>query len=124
MSPELFASVKIGLEQRQKFKAMEKKEKPKDLEFEMFSEAHALYPGRKRFVNTEFKNLKLLKDWKEVLPLLKGAIEAQVKWRERKFIANEFTPEWKNFSNYIDGRWFEESFPEPKVQPKSDIPYV
>lgn len=91
------------------------KNKEPDPLFIAFSEAHALYPGRKRFVNTEFKKLKEHKDWKEIIPLLKPAIEAGMKWREQKFIANEFTPEWKNFSNWIEGRWFEEVF--PSVQP-------
>lgn len=93
--------------------------------FVLFSEAHALYPGRKRFVNTEFKNLKEKhKDYKEVLPLLKAAIEAQIKWRERKFVANEFTPEWKQFANWAEGRDWEYDYSIPVEKPKEHVPYV
>lgn len=95
-------------------------------EFDMFAEAHALYPGRKRFVTTEFKNLKEQhKDWKEILPMLKGAIQNQIDYRNRKAAANEFVPEHKNFCNYIDGRFFEEDMPvAPTVEQKSHVPYL
>lgn len=88
------------------------KEKILDSNFVLFAEAHALYPGRKRFVTTEFKNLKdQHKDWKEVLPILKETIQRMIDWKESKLKAGEFVPEHKNLCNYIDGRWFEEDIP-------------
>lgn len=87
-------------------------EKKVDPEFELFAEAHALYVGRKRYVTTEFKNLKAQhKDWKEILPLLKGAIQNQIAWREQKAKTGEFTPEWKQFSNWVKEQYWEYEFP-------------
>ena len=43
-----------------------------------FDEARKFYPGVKRGLDTEFANFKKKhKDWKEVVPLLKPAIEKQ-----------------------------------------------
>lgn len=96
-------------------------DKKSNPEFDMFAEAHALYPGRKRFVTTEFKNLKTQhKDWKEILPMLKDAIQNQIDYRKRKAVAGEFVPEHKNFCNYIDGRFFEEDVPKAEIATKAE----
>jgi len=49
----------------------------------IFEEARNVYPGNKRGSETEYDNfVKKHKDWKDVLPLLKPAIEAQIEWRK------------------------------------------
>lgn len=99
-------------------------DKKSNPEFDMFAEAHALYPGRKRFVTTEFKNFKLHKDWKEILPMLKDCVQNQIAYRKKKSDANEFVAEWKNFCNWIDGRFFEEDVPVAvEEKPKEEIPH-
>lgn len=91
--------------------------KEKDLELEMFKEAYVIYGGMKRFVTTEFKELKKHEDWKEVLPMLKESIEKQVKWREAKLKAGEFCPEWKHMQKYLAERQFEVMYSvTPEVQ--------
>lgn len=89
-----------------------------DTDFLQFSEAHALYGGRKRYVMSEFKNLKVLHDdWKEIIPLLKGAIQNLIAWREAKEKAGEFVPEYKLFSNWIKEKYWEYEFPiDNKIQ--------
>lgn len=99
----------------------------KDPNFEMFAEAHALYGGMKRWVGTEFKNFKAKhKNWKEILPMLKGAIQNQIDWRAEKKAAGEWVPEWKLFSNYIDENHFEMIYPVAKaVSNNTDqVPYI
>ncbi len=102
-------------------------EKKKDPEFDLFFEAHLAYPGMKRFVMTEFKHLKAEHDdWKEVLPMLKAAIEAQKAEKERRLKAGEFSAEWKHFSKWIEGRWWEvvPAVPViPEVPNNVKIPY-
>ncbi len=102
------------------------KETTPDPDFITFSEAHALYGGMKRYVMTEFKNLKAKhKNWQEILPMLKGAIQNQIDWRAEKKAAGEWVPDWKLFSKYIDESYFEVEFPlAKKTEVKTDkIPY-
>ena len=87
------------------------KEKNKK-EKEVFEQARKLYKGSKRGHKTEFENLKKKhKDWKEVIPLFKSAIEAEIQWR---LDANgEFRPGWQNFKTWINNRSWELELPGP-----------
>lgn len=72
-----------------------------------FEEARKLYPGTKRGRDTEFKDFcKKHKDWELVLPTMKNAIEAQIKWRAHA--SGDFRPAWKNFSTWINQRCWED----------------
>lgn len=82
----------------------------------VFDEARKIYPGTKRGNQTEFENFfKKHKDWKEVLPLLKPAIEKQITWRKNAK-GSDFVPAWKNFKTWINNRCWEDEvkIPEPK----------
>ncbi len=85
---------------------------------EVFDEARCLYRryGAARGLDTEFKNFKRHRDWKEALPLLKPAIEAQAKWRQD---AEGFVPLWKNFPTWINQRWWEFEPAEVQTSPQS-----
>ena len=74
---------------------------------EVFEVARLIYPGTKRRLDTEFKNFtKKHKNWREILPLLKPAIESQIAWRVN---ANgKFRPDWKNFPTWINNHGWEE----------------
>jgi len=73
----------------------------------IFDEARKLFRGTKRGLQTEFANFrKKNKDWKVVLPLLKPAIENQIKWRKRDGIF------WKHFKTWINNRCWEEEEPQ------------
>lgn len=72
----------------------------------IFDEARKLYGGTKRGNETEFYNFtRKHKDWCEVLPLLKPAIEAQISWRQN---VTDFRPPWKNFSTWVNNRCWED----------------
>ncbi len=73
----------------------------------LFDEARKIYPGTKRGLNTEWENFKKKnRDWKEVLPLLKPAIERQIEWRENG--NGEFRPAWKYFQTWVNKRSWED----------------
>jgi hypothetical protein len=86
----------------------------------VFDSARKLYPGTKRGLKTEFDNFqKKHKDWREVLSLLKPAIEQQSRaiWagKEKQFIPH--------FKTWIDQRRWEQTdgrtiTPEQKMQNK------
>jgi hypothetical protein len=80
----------------------------KDKDDSIFDDARKLYPGTKRGCSAELTDFqKKHKDWREVIPLLKPAIEAQIAWRQH---ANgEFRPPWKHFKTWLNQRcWTEE----------------
>jgi hypothetical protein len=98
-----------------------------EVELKIFDEARKLFPARrvgsKRGNETEFKNFIRHKDWKEVLPLLKPAIERQIKWRKETISHNWanpkfrlFIPEWPNFQTWINQRRWEEEFELPSEE--------
>ncbi|MFX1588985.1 MAG: hypothetical protein ACFFC1_12575, partial [Promethearchaeota archaeon] len=85
-----------------------------------FDNIRKLYPGTKRGLETEFNNFKKKhKDWKEVLSLLKNAIEKQKAWRFRRKVNKQFAPEWQNFQTWINQRSWEmeliEEIPDEKI---------
>ncbi len=73
---------------------------------QIFDEARKLYPGIKRGNGTEFANFtKKNKRWREILPRLLPAIQAQIDWRSS---ANgEWRPSWKSFPAWINQSWWE-----------------
>ena len=98
------------------------KEKDKDMEKDMdkykdtFNRARILFGGTKRGNDTEFENFKKKhSDWKNVLPLLEPAINAQIGWRKNY---TGFVPEWKNFQTWINQRCWEDENYTPKSEPK------
>lgn len=75
----------------------------------IFDEARRLYPGTKRGLNVEFENFqKKCKDWKEVLPELKPAIQKQIKYRQQQRAANIKETFWKYFQTWINNSCWEE----------------
>jgi len=73
-----------------------------------FETAHQIYPGVKRGVVTEFKQLqKKHKDWEEIVPVLKMAIELQAIARKKLAKKKEFIPGCKHFQTYINNRSWE-----------------
>lgn len=86
----------------------------------VFEEARTAFPGTKRGFDTEYNNFtRKHKDWRNILPLLKPAIKAQIADRQRKKITGEFVPSWKHFRTWINNRCWEEETPIEK--PVSDL---
>lgn len=76
-----------------------------------FEKARKAYPGQKRGLDTEFDYFKQkVKDWKEVLPELKPAIEQQKQYRQKQESAGNFVPAWKHFKSWIYNRYWEMEF--------------
>jgi hypothetical protein len=97
-----------GAEDKVKDKDMVKDKYRK--EKSIFEEARKLYPGQKRGTDIEFQNFtKKNRQWKDVLTLLKLAIEQQKEtiWRD---VDKKFIP---HFSTWINQkRWELEGIPE------------
>jgi len=76
---------------------------------QQFDDARKLYPGTKRGLQVELQNFKKKhkKHWKHITPLLKPAIEKQIKARKQ---TSGFVPEWKHFRTWINQAcWTEET---------------
>ena len=71
--------------------------------FNLFDEARKLFKGTKRGLETEYENFRKHADWQDVLPLLKPAVEQQIRWRaaDGRY--------WKNFKTWINSRCWEET---------------
>lgn len=83
-----------------------------------FDKFRRLYPGKKRGNDTEFKNFRKHKDWREVLPHLCSILTVQAKQRDRDKFNNKFVPEWANLQTWINQRrWELECEPEKKYAP-------
>ena len=93
----------------------------------VFNDARILYRGVKRGCETEFANLrKKHKKWRDILPLLKTAIEKQIKWRAQAL--NRFRPDWKHFQTWRNQScWEDEMYirpcpvSKPIAKPKKDF---
>lgn len=76
---------------------------PTKEERQMFEEFRSAYTGRKRSLDTEFDFfISQNKDWREVLPLLIGAITKENKLREEARAMRKFFPEPKNMQTYLN----------------------
>jgi len=86
-------------------------------EFEVF---RVKYPGSKRGHDTELKELRKHKDWKNILPLLLPALEKQITAKDK---STGFVPNWKNLKTWIGQRcWEEEPVITYKEQSKGRTP--
>lgn len=92
----------------------EKKERINKKQCEsVFEEFRKIYPGKVRGLNTEFRDFtKKHKDWENILPLLKPAIENQIKHSKILKGKNLFVPNWKNLKTWLNQRSWEEEIPE------------
>ena len=74
----------------------------------IFNEARKYYPGEKRGLDTEFNYLcKVVKEWKEIIPLLLPAIKTEESRRASLESARKFVPSWKHFKMWIYNRCWE-----------------
>lgn len=89
-------------------KSISKKKEPQmptEEERLMFEEFRSAYNGRKRGLDTEFDFfISQNKDWREVLPLLVGAIKKENELREEARAMRKFFPEQKNMQTYLNGK--------------------
>lgn len=86
----------------------------------LFENFRANYPGRKNGLEVEFKNFKRHHDWKDCIPSLMPALQAEIEWRSKK-LETGFVPQWKNLSTWINQRCWEQELEEIQIiRTKSD----
>ena len=84
----------------------------------IFENFRLFYPGRKRALDTEFAYFcKCHRDWREVLPKLLPAAQAQIRHAVQQKAAEKFVPEWKDLKSWIYNRYWE-TIPETKTKRK------
>ena len=77
-------------------------------EEELFEKFRLAYQGSKNGHDTEFKNFKKHKDWKEVVRFLLPAYERQESIREQQKRETGWRPQPKNLKTWINNRCWEE----------------
>lgn len=77
---------------------------------DIFEEARKIYKGTKRGCNTEFEVFIKHKDWQEVLPMLKAAIQREIQYIEGLKREGKFAPEYKHFKTWLNQRCWENEF--------------
>jgi len=77
---------------------------------DIFEEARKIYKGTKRGCNTEFEVFIKHKDWQEVLPMLKAAIQREIQYIEGLKKEGKFAPEYKHFKTWLNQRCWENEF--------------
>ena len=78
-----------------------------------FDEARKTFQGRKQGNSIEFENFRRKhKNWREIIPLLKPAIELEIAYHEKATAAGKFCPEYKNFRTWINQSCWTGEYPE------------
>jgi predicted transcriptional regulator len=77
---------------------------------DIFEESRKIYKGTKRGCNTEFEVFIKHKDWQEVLPMLKAAIQREIQYIEGLKREGKFAPEYKHFKTWLNQRCWENEF--------------
>lgn len=80
-----------------------------------FDLVRRLYPGVKRGLDTEWNNfIRHTKDWKSLIDkdILRPAVCKQTSWRVWLKQRDQFVPQWKHFSTWINQRNWEFEIPE------------
>jgi len=78
--------------------------------YSVFKDFYELYPGKKRKLEIEFENFKKKnEDWKEIIPILIPAIQKEETLRKKAKQEQEFFPQPKYLSTWINKRcWLNE----------------
>jgi hypothetical protein len=92
-------------------KEKNKKEFFSEEDFNVFKVAKDYYLGTKLGTQTEFDKFMKHKDWKQCLPLLLPAMIREKVEKQKLIDAGKFSPNWKNFSTWINQRCWETEYP-------------
>ena len=78
-----------------------------------FDEARKLFKGRKNGLEPEWENfIRKFRNHRQIIPLLKPAIEKEIAWRKEALEAKMFVPCWKHFQTWINKQCWTQEFPE------------
>ncbi len=84
-------------------------------QFDIFRVKYKQYGGKVRGLDTELDNLKKHhKDWKDIIPLLLGALDKENQERQKAKAKGAFFPLMKNLQTYINNRSWE-AYPEDQA---------
>ena len=87
-----------------------------------FDDFRKAYPGSKRGLDVEFENFTKKNDLDSTIPLLMPALEIEIKHKEKLKSMNEFCPQWKNLSTWINQKcWTQELSTFEVVKRKSTL---
>lgn len=89
-------------------------------EEELFETFRIAYQGSKNGHDTEFKNFKKHKDWKEVVRFLLPAYERQEAIREQQKRETGWRPQPKNLKTWLNNRCWEEEIKYDSNQPTTN----
>ena len=108
-TPEQLQS-KSGKTPRKVKESKDKVKESKEEDKAVFDIFRKLYPGKKRGLDPEFENFtKKYKNWRDILPLLKAAVQNQIAVRA-KVKQGEWQASWKNLQTWINNQcWTEEA---------------
>lgn len=78
----------------------------------IFDEFRKSYPGTKGGLNIEWENFtkKNKKEYHLIVPILKEAVERELKHKQQQRENKQFTPSWKNLSTWINNKCWEQEF--------------
>jgi hypothetical protein len=79
-------------------------------QFEIFRK---MYPGTKRGLATEYKNMTKHTDHCEIIPTLCDRLQAQIDQKNRLREKRAFVPQWPNLSTWVYQRRWEEEIVDP-----------
>lgn len=79
----------------------------------IFEDFRNKYPGTKRGLKTELDSF-LKNNSSEIIPFLLPALEKEIAHRNKLLLANQFIPNWKNLSTWINKKCWEQEFTEEK----------
>ena len=84
----------------------------------IFEQFRMQFPGTKRGLKTELDNF-LKNNSSEIIFLLLPSLEKEIDHREMLKMTNQFVPEWKNLSTWINKKCWEQEFTTPNINGKS-----
>jgi len=104
--------IDVGNPQSKVKESKEKKTKENNIP-DVFSEFWEKYPGTKSAIQVEYEKFSK-KNKPETLLLLLPGLEKELKHHEQLKSQKSFVPSWKNLTNWIKDRCWEQVWPEPQ----------
>jgi hypothetical protein len=77
---------------------------------ELFDNFRKKYPGTRRGLDVEYKELKKHSDYKTVITLLESALNKEIEHKLKLQSVGQFVPKWKNLKTWLNQRCWEQEF--------------
>jgi hypothetical protein len=86
----------------------------------LFENFRKQFPGTKRGKDIELENF-LKKNKPETVELLLPALQSEIAYRDKLKETNQFIPEWKNITTWINKKCWTQEFPEVKKVAEGNV---